>query len=574
MTGEVSEVLNIITSISADLALDDGLALFSQKLARQLGVDGCAVSGWDRDSDTLLVLADYVAPEVAPPFDNVDHVGAVYPLDYYPATRQILQQQVSLVVVVDDPTASEPEKDLLKALQWTGVLMVPLLYKSQAVGLLELYVASPRRPDFSENELTLCQVLANQAAIFIEQTRLYREVEEGRLHAEVLQVIGRTLAAGLNYQRTVRNVAEFAYRLVGAQFVYVAVPQAKKGFRLVATAGLDKRSAPALHSPDISVVLSQPFPFNRVLREKRPIVVADIQQEAAQAPWQEAAKAQGWRALLAVPLLAHSHLVGVLAAYALEPNFFQPNTVAVLMSLASQAAVAIQNAELFAELEAQHEALHDISLRLVNAQEEERRRIARELHDELGQALTALKINLEVARRNLHAQAPPKLQESIHDASALAVQTLETARSLSVELHPAMLDDLGLVPALSWEIDRYEQRLGQTIHFTANLDGVKLRQELEVTLYRIITEALTNTARHAQATNIRVYIRVEGQQVRAGVEDDGVGFDAARWFKTPRQRQSLGLVSMRERAELLGGALEVISNLRQGTKVRVTLPIS
>ena len=155
----------------------------------------------------------------------------------------------------------------------------------------------------------------------------------------------------------------------------------------------------------------------------------------------------------------------------------------------------------------------------------------------------------------------------------MAIQTLETARSLSLELRPSMLDDLGLISALRWEMDRYEQRTGQKISFEADLAGSLLRPELEITLYRIITEALTNVARHAVANHIRVHLRVDKRQVLAEVEDDGVGFDVADLFSSSAKRQSLGLVSMRERAELLGGRLEVISQPGNGTTVRMQCPL-
>jgi len=154
------------------------------------------------------------------------------------------------------------------------------------------------------------------------------------------------------------------------------------------------------------------------------------------------------------------------------------------------------------------------------------------------------------------------------------VQTLETARNLSLELHPTILDDLGLVSALRWEVDRYEQRTGQAVQFKADLGDILLKPELEITIYRIITEALTNAARHAQANHITVQLQVAGQDILVEISDDGVGFDAAKWFGAPRTRQSLGLVSMRERAGLLGGQLDVISRPGEGTRVWAQLPLA
>jgi two-component system sensor histidine kinase UhpB len=178
-----------------------------------------------------------------------------------------------------------------------------------------------------------------------------------------------------------------------------------------------------------------------------------------------------------------------------------------------------------------------------------------------------------LARRALPDDVPSKLSQSVQDASTLAMQTLETARNMSLALHPALLDDLGLIAALRWEIDRFEQRTGQAILFKTDLADIELQPELEITIYRIVIEALTNIARHAQASDIEVSLQLEIQQIALKVEDNGVGFDAENWFNSPGERQSLGLVSMRERAELLGGSLEIISSLGQGTTVRGTLPV-
>ena len=569
---EISTVLEVISSISSTLALDETLAEVTEKTAQLVSADGCAISEWNRQHESVVVLADYVSPQVKVTFESGNDVGAAYPLTHYPATARVLQERTSLAVYVDDPQADDAEKDLLRAFQWGGALLVPMLYKDKAIGLMEIYLGNDRRYRFTPEDVTLCQALANQAAIALENARLYQEAEDGRLHAEAIQVIGRALASELDYQRIVRNVSEFAYRLVGAQFVYVAVPE-QQGFRLVAAAGRDDGLSSTASSTDPVSGLLVKEPLERAVQGKTPVVVADVRQDPMFAELYAKDDEPGLQAMAVVPLLSHDRVVGVLAAYASRPNFFDPDSVAILMALASQAAVAIQNAELFAELEAQREILRRVSLRLVNAQEEERRRISRELHDELGQALTALKINLEVARRSLTAEAPPKLHRSILEATALAVKALETARDLSLELRPAMLDDLGLIAALRWEIDRYEQRTSQQVDFEADLAGKSVQPELEITLYRIITEALTNVARHANARHVRVYLRFENRQVIARVEDDGVGFDTARWNSAPSGRHSLGLASMRERAGLLGGEFEIVSEPGRGTKVRVQFPI-
>lgn len=564
---ELDKILNIISSISSMLELDEILAQVTENMVHILGVDGCAISRWNRADDTLVVLADYTAPHVELPHNDIYDIGASYPLKYYPATARVLKTQKPLIICVDDPQADDAERELLQAFQWGGVLMAPMLYKEQPVGLLELYTDSRQPHPFTDEIVSLCQILANQAAVALENARLYQEAEDGRLHAEAMQVISRALASELDLQRIVRVVVDLAYQLINARFVFLATPQIGGAFKLVAMAGFGERvPADAYITGPTSAVLAQ------AIEGKRPIIIANKEQ-MPQADTLAQIDLQGWQSLVAVPLLAHNQGVGVLTAYAGQPNFFNPDDVVTLMSLASQAAVAIQNAQLFSQLDAQRETLHQMSLRLVNAQEEERRRISRELHDELGQALTALKINLDVARHALPPEASPKLRQSITEASQLAVRTLEAARSMSLELRPPMLDDLGLVSALRYEMDRYEQRTGMSAQFESNLKEARLQPEVEITVYRIVVEALTNIARHARASQVLVEVRVDGNQITGKVADNGQGFDLQSWLHSAAEQQSLGLVSMRERAALLGGHLEVASQLGQGTTVSFTLPI-
>lgn len=571
---EIASLLEHIASLSSQtLTLAESLAGLTQALSRFFEADGCTIYRWEDDSEAVVVLADYVSPEVETPFHNVSHIGAAYPLVDFPATARVLQEQEPLLVFIDDQQADEAEKNLLEAFHWTGALIIPMLYQEQAIGLLKLAIADVQQHHFSEEEMALGQALANQTAIALKNSQLYEEVVEGHLHAEALQVIGRALASELDYKRIVRDVAEFAYRLVGAQFVCVAMPE-EDTLQLVGTAGRSEAKESGVHALNDPLWLVAQSPLKDAIKQKRPITIESVDDNPPLEPWQEEALNRGWRTLVAVPLLAHNRLVGILAASAYHSGYFGPNEMAILMSLASQAAIAIQNARLFTQLEASRQELQKMSLRLVNAQEEERRRISREIHDELGQALTALKINLDVARRALPEEASAKLYRSVQEAGALAVQTLEAARSLSLEIHPAILDDLGLVSALRWEIDRFEQLTGQKVNFEADVaDTPLLQSELEITIYRITTEALTNVARHAQASDIHVYLQVTEQRVILKVKDNGVGFDSKRLLTTPTERQSLGLVSMRERAGLLGGELKIASKPGQGTRIEAHFPV-
>ena len=209
------------------------------------------------------------------------------------------------------------------------------------------------------------------------------------------------------------------------------------------------------------------------------------------------------------------------------------------------------------------EKLRQVSRQLLSAEEAERRRIAHEIHDELGQTLTALKFSLLMATRS--SPDDPNLIAAREMASAAQ----EKARTLSHELRPAMLDDMGLLPTLEWYIDRLEQHANLAVSLDAKLDEDALSPELKTTLYRLIVEALTNIRKHAQASSAEIILVQDPKHISLTITDDGQGFDAA----ILKQTHSLGIAGMRERVNLLRGEFLLKSQAGHGTGIAVTLPV-
>jgi signal transduction histidine kinase len=218
--------------------------------------------------------------------------------------------------------------------------------------------------------------------------------------------------------------------------------------------------------------------------------------------------------------------------------------------------------QMVATLESTITELRELSLRLISAQETERQRIARQIHDELGQTLTALKLNLWMSQRH------NPTDDTLAAASKLATEVQETARSLSHELRPAMLDDLGLQPTLHWLIDRLEQRANLAISLEAELNENQLSAQMKITLYRLVAEALTNITKHAQASVVEILMYHRQNTLTLIIVDDGVGFDT----KILQSTQSLGVDGMRERVNLLQGNFSIESKLNEGTKIVIELP--
>ncbi len=221
------------------------------------------------------------------------------------------------------------------------------------------------------------------------------------------------------------------------------------------------------------------------------------------------------------------------------------------------------------QLRESHEQLRALSIYLQSVREEERTRIAREVHDELGQALTSCKLDLAWIAGKLPKELKPLLQKA-RDLTAHIDSTIQTVRRISSELRPGVLDHLGLAAALEWQANEFESRTGIRCHTDSHLGGPQLDSNLSTTLFRIFQETLTNIIRHAAATKVVVTLRQADGRVTLEVEDNGRGISKAE-ISNPK---SMGLLGMRERAALLGGAFRIGRVPKgKGTRVSVSLPL-
>lgn len=225
-------------------------------------------------------------------------------------------------------------------------------------------------------------------------------------------------------------------------------------------------------------------------------------------------------------------------------------------------------AERTAELTQAHARLSGLSRRLVQAQEAERARLSRDLHDEIGQALTALNLNLQVFR----GERGRPVSSRITDCLELTEGLLQRVRSMAVDLRPQLLDEVGLAQSLRLYADRQAERYGWRVSFVLEGDDRALADELSVTCYRVVQEALTNIARHAQATAVSVRIRIDEQAVALSVRDNGIGFDPRCPMGDPKAGKGVGLIGLSERVRLAGGRLTVTSAPEAGSTLEVRLP--
>ena len=275
---------------------------------------------------------------------------------------------------------------------------------------------------------------------------------------------------------------------------------------------------------------------------------------------QELSRRVGLRSGLFVPMIVADRPIGVIAAHnKLGPDpRFTDEDLRLTETFGARAAVAVDLADRVAR---------DALRRVVAGQELERRRLARELHDETGQALTSILLGLKHLEEtnspeSARAAAAAELREQI-------VETLQSVRRLAVELRPSALDDFGLAPALERLAEAFGEQSGIAVDIQTNLDSQRLAPEVETALYRIVQEALTNVAKHAEATRVSIVVTRKASSVTAVIEDDGQGFGAGGGTG-----EGLGLVGMKERVGLLGGRLALESTEGAGTTVVAEVPVA
>jgi len=241
-------------------------------------------------------------------------------------------------------------------------------------------------------------------------------------------------------------------------------------------------------------------------------------------------------------------------------------------SLASSRSRAVEIAnEITKDLRESTEQLQAMSRRLVDIQESERRQFSRELHDRVGQNLTALGIDLDILKTQLSGNGNEAFRSRLNDAAALLESTAGSIENVMSELRPPMLDDYGLLPALQWYANEFSSRTGIQVDVEGDERIERLTQASEIALFRITQEALNNVAKHAHAGRVHITLARSGTRFIMSVSDDGVGLDAGSNSVSSR-RPGLGMVTMRERTQAVGGQFEIGAASGHGTRIVVRIP--
>jgi signal transduction histidine kinase len=433
----------------------------------------------------------------------------------------------------------------------------PLVSENQARGLLLLWGLNLQASD-----VPAVTIFASQVTSALENARLFEAERDQRTLAEALRRTAELLNSTLEFEQVLDQILVQADHLVGYDLALITLvdpeenldtvrSRAHPPFELSAPAG-----KPRYHLRDFQLL-------SDTVTSGQPLAIPDT---AAHPAWVVVPESAWARSHLVAPLRMKGKVTGFISLSSHRVNFYGAAHAPRLQALADQAAVALENSLLFEQLRSGRQQLQALSQRLLEVQEGERRVIARELHDEVGQALTGLKLFLEADSRAAGETASSKLTT----AQSLVDDLINRVRDLSLDLRPTMLDDLGLVPALLWQFERYTAQTGIRVNFQHFGLIRRFDPDVETAAYRIVQEALTNVARYAQVNEATVNLWADSAMLNVQIEDQGVGFDADP-SRTPHS--SNGLAGMRERAMLLEGQLTIETAPGAGTQITAELPL-
>jgi signal transduction histidine kinase len=430
-----------------------------------------------------------------------------------------------------------------------GFLGVPIMLRGHAYG--NLYLTEKDTGDFTDEDQEVVELLASQAAVAIENARLLDTSRRWTRQLDTLNELGTALVSELDLDRLLEGVAERLRELLSARVVVIDLRQADGGLRVQGASGEGAAQLLGMVSPEDSK-------SHHVLARMRSERVDSALEDPEIHPEGEA-QMLDLQAGLWVPLVVRGEPIGVITVadkVGRDPRFTDED-MRLAQAFGTRAGAAV---------ELTRRVSRDAVRTMLRGQEEERSRLSRELHDQTGQALTALLLGLNAARR---ATGLDEAKAALADLDDVVREALADVRSIAVRLRPAALDELGLAAALERLASSAADGTGAEVAVTTTLaTDERLPTEIETAVYRIVQEAVGNALRHGGAGRVDVTVVTRPDAVIASVEDDGCGFDPVAV-----RHGRLGLVGMRERAALFGGRLAVESSPGRGAAITAELPL-
>jgi signal transduction histidine kinase len=526
-------------AISSELSLDGVLERIAEAAARVTGAHYAALGVIDRSGSGLERFVTHgMTADVESQIGDPPHGRGILGVLIHDARPLRLHDLSQDPRSVGFPPGHPPMHTFLG---------VPIMLRGVAYG--NLYLTEKDGGDFTSEDEDLVKLLAAQAAVAVENARLYESATAWSQQLESLNEVGAALVGELELDPLLDLVATRLRELIGARLVAIALPSG---------AGLRIAAADGDGTADLTTVsvLESDSKTGRVMERGRSERVDSLLEDPEVN--QDVARRLGATTGLYVPLRARDRTIGVLIAHDKvgRDHRFTSSDLRLAEQFALRASIAVDLSRRVAR---------DSLRRVVAGQEVERRRLARELHDETGQALTSILLGLRAVDE---ADKKEGVTGAVAALRELVVATLQDVRRLAVQLRPKALDDFGLVPALERLVQTFSESSGIRVELEARLGDERVPNDVETTVYRIVQEALTNVVKHAEATSVSILLVRRDASITVVVEDNGRGFDTHAVSS-----DSLGLDGMRERVELHEGRLTVETAPGSGTTIRIEVPL-
>jgi len=544
-------LINEITQRAlAGTSLKEILEMLASKVVEMLAASGCYITWWDNERLIPLPYAAYGPEKIL--FMNSE-----------PTSGEIMLSQTVLLsghaIFYEDINAS-PIQSKLQTIQSKpdAILALPLKVAEHYLGALLIKYYLPH-PYILKEDTNNWEEIASQISLAIASILSIEKEKQRRKEAELLQQATFSITSSLDLKEVLDHILtalEQAVPFDGAGIIlvdgdYLRIEASRGSSRYLNQVGKKIEKSDGL----FSLLESPHSPV--ILRDAQAHPKYKTSAEKGDAPF------HGW---MGVPLLVHDHPIGFLELNSRTRDIYTADHARLARAFANQAAVAIENAKLFEQVRNGRKRLQELSRKWVEFQEAERRLIAHELHDEIGQELTGLQFILLMGKEGPESNHISTFSE----AQGVVTTLMSQVRELSIDLHPAMLDDLGLLPTLTAHFNRYQQQTRIQVHFNyENLD-CRFPSEIELSAFRIVQETLTNVARYAEIDKVDVFMSAEDTSLNIRVQDHGRGFDLDILRDSQR---SFGLAGIRERTYLLGGKFEISSKPGEGTRIVAILPI-
>ncbi|MDO8491305.1 MAG: GAF domain-containing protein [Dehalococcoidia bacterium] len=542
---ELSALNSIAVSVSRSLNLEESLGATLDKVLAVLGGQGGGIFIVEDEGQPMVVKAQRgLSPSV---------------MKFLAGTREKgVSAQISESRLPDSIVNGKP----------LTLLTLPLLSKGKIQGVLVVLLPENRGPEASE--LDLLRAIGHQIGVAVDNAKLFQEEQRRECEAEALYKVGVEISSLLDVDKVLNSVVEKSRQLLGADVALLSLlDQSGEGIYIRATAGARVEAF-----SKVMLRVGQGF-TGKVVELGQPVLLEDYLDDPTishEESVDSLVKGQGLRSHLGVPLKIGDKVLGALTVARRRVERFRDRETDLLSRLANQAALAIDNARLYEEVQRKEEIRGQLLERVISVQEDERRRIARELHDDSAQTLTALTMQLESIESSLPS-GMTEVKRKLAKQRALTVQALEDIRRLMADLRPTALDDLGLLPAIRWYASERLQEKGVKVIVDSPGAKSRLPTRLETALFRVVQEAVNNIAKHAKCSNARITLRMDESMVRLTVEDDGKGFDVQGVLGSRGAKAGVGLLGMRERVLLFGGTINIKSAPGEGCKIIVEVPL-